>query len=147
MVSDDAMNQSRLKTLGICWIVYGIIRLVAAAWLASFSGTATLMYGSLLNRVADPFALMNIFHFMYTLVVVLSILCAVLGMVAGIALVTGHKFGETTAIVVAFLSLCDIPLGLTLGTYSLIVLLPTHAAHASSVAEPSSRLRRYPSTT
>ena len=147
MVSDDAIIQSRLKTLGIFWIMYGVLRLVAAAWLVSFSNTATLMYGSLLNRVPDPFAMMDFFHLMYTFLIVLSIVCAALGLVAGIALVTGHKFGEAVAIVAAFLSLCDVPLGITLGTYSLIVLLPLRAIHVSTVEDPTSRFRRFPSAT
>ena|SRR6185312_7701026 len=147
MVSNDAIVQSRLKTLGFCWVVYGLIRLLAAAWLVSFSSTATLMYGSLLNRVPEPFAMMDVFHFMYTFLIVLSIVCASLGLVAGIALVTEHKFGETTAVVAALLSLCDIPLGITLGTYSLIVLLPLRATDESTAEDPSSRFRRFPSAT
>jgi hypothetical protein len=58
-----AQSPSRqLRTLGVCWTVYGVIRLVMAVWLVVFSTTATLMFGALLARVPDPFTLMTIFH-------------------------------------------------------------------------------------
>ena len=53
-------------TLGVLWIVYGVIRLTMAACLLIYASTATLMFGALLNRVADPFTLMGFFHFLYT---------------------------------------------------------------------------------
>ena len=56
-------SNDRFRTLGGLWIVYGIIRLIMAAFLIIFSDTATLMFGALLNRVPNPFALMTDFHF------------------------------------------------------------------------------------
>ena len=99
-----------------------------AAFLVIFSGTATLMFGALLNRVPDPFALMTDFHFIYVLMIILSVLCGILGILAGLALLAGSGSGRSLALAAAFLSLCEIPLGLTLGTYTLVVLLPTRSA-------------------
>lgn len=112
-----------LRILGICWVLYGVIRLATAVWLALFSNTATLMFGALLNRVPDPFSLMNIFHFVYGLLVAISAVCGILGVLAGLALLAGSRSGRTLAIIAAFLSLASIPLGTTLGIYSLIALL------------------------
>jgi hypothetical protein len=126
MIADVPPTQNlarHLRILGICWLLYGIVRLATAIWLAFFSSTATLMFGALLNRVPDPFTLMNLFHFGYALLVGLSAVCGILGVVAGLALLAGSRAGRTLAIVAAFASLSSIPLGTTLGIYSLIVLL------------------------
>ena len=45
----------------------------------------------------------------------------------GPALLAGRRSGRTLALITGFLSLSDIPLGTTLGIYTLIVLLPTTA--------------------
>jgi hypothetical protein len=130
MSSDVRIAQSpggNLRTLGAFWIVYGIARLIMAVCLFVFSGTATLMFGALLNRVPDPFSLMTDFHFFYVLMIALSVLCGILGIVAGLALLAGSGSGRILALAAGFFSLCEIPLGLTLGTYTLIVLLPTRA--------------------
>jgi hypothetical protein len=116
-----------LRTLGAFWIVYGIVRLVMAVCLFIYSGTATLMFGALLNRVPDPFSLMTDFHVFYVGMIALSVICGVLGIVAGLALLAGSGSGRVLALAAAFFSLCEIPLGLTLGTYTLIVLLPIRA--------------------
>jgi hypothetical protein len=120
---------SRLRTwqfpaLGSIWTVYGIFRLMMVVCLVIYGPTATLMFGALLNRVADPFILMGIFHFLYVALVFLSAICGVVGFVGGLALLGGRQSGRKLALIAAVLSLCDIPLGLTLGIYTLVELLP-----------------------
>jgi ABC-type spermidine/putrescine transport system permease subunit II len=88
------------------------------------SGTATLMFGALLNRVPDPFTLMEAFHFMYIVLIALSVVCGILGFIAGLALLRRQRPGRTLALIAGFLSLSNIPLGTALGIYTLIVLLP-----------------------
>jgi hypothetical protein len=104
--------------------VYGIIRLIMALCLFLYSGTATLMFGALLERVPNPFALMTDFHFVYAGIIALSVLCGIFGIIAGVALLGGGRSGRTLALIAAFFSLCEIPLGTTLGIYTLVVLLP-----------------------
>jgi len=126
MIPDDRISANlvrHLRILGICWVLYGILRLISAVWLALFSNTATMMFGALLNRVADPFSMMSIFHFFYGGLVALSVAIGVLGIMAGLGLLAGARAGKPLAVVAAFLSLSSIPLGTTLGIYSLIVLL------------------------
>ena len=133
MSSNDPGIQSlsgHLRTLGGCWIVYGIIRLVLATLLVLYSGTATVMFGALLSRVPDPFTLMGVFHFMYILMIALSIVCGILGLIAGLALLGGKVSGRTLALIAGFLSLSNIPLGTTLGIYTLVVLLPPPGAQS-----------------
>ena len=126
MISDDPSTQNasqHLRILGICWVAYGLIRLAIAVFLAFFANTATVMFGALLNRVPDPFTMMSIFHFFYGLLLVFSVVCGIVGVLAGIALLSGARSGPSVATVAGFLSLSDIPLGTTLGIYTLIVFL------------------------
>ena len=111
-------------TLGVLWTVYGVIRLILAAVLVIYTRTATLMFGALLNRVADPFTLMGIFHFVYAAGIVLSVACGLVGIFAGLALLGGKSMDRTLALAASILSLCDVPLGITLGTFTLVELLP-----------------------
>jgi hypothetical protein len=74
--------------------------------------------------------------------------CGILGVLAGLALLSGARSGPTLAIVASFLSLSSIPLGTTLGIYTLIVLLrwsPRNAATLSGVHVSS--LKRQPMAT
>jgi hypothetical protein len=117
-------SQGNARTLGVCWIIYGIVRLAMALWLVIFNGTATVMFGALLNRVPDPFTMMSEFHIIYGAIIVLSVLCGILGIVGGLAATGGGRSGRSVLILAALLSLSEIPLGITLGVYTLVVLLP-----------------------
>jgi hypothetical protein len=114
----------RFPTLGIFWILYGILRIIAGVVLFVYSATATLMFGALLNRVADPFTLMALFHFVYFCTIALAVVSGIIGIMAGLALMGGQRSGRTLGLLAGFLSLANIPLGTTLGIYTLIVLLP-----------------------
>jgi hypothetical protein len=116
------------RILGVCWLVYGIFRLIMGICLFLFSGTATLMFGALLSRVPDPYSLMADFHIVYVGILVLTVLCALLGLLAGLALLANQGPTRMLALVAAFLSVCEIPFGTTLGIYTLIVLLPLRGA-------------------
>jgi hypothetical protein len=135
MSSDDPVAQSlsgHIRTLGSCWIVYGVIRLIMAVCLVVYGRVAALMFGALLNRVPDPFTLLGIFHFLYTVMIVLSVVCGILGLIAGLALLAGQRSGRALALLAGFLSLSNIPLGTTLGIYTLVVLLPSSVASNKS---------------
>jgi hypothetical protein len=120
------------KTLAICWLLYGILRLAIAVWLLSFTPIATVMFGALLVRVADPFSMMSAFHLFYSFAIVLSAVCGIIGLLAGLALLSGWRAGRILALIAGFLSLSELPLGITLGVYTLIVLLPSR-----TVRDPS----------
>jgi hypothetical protein len=82
------------------------------------------MFGALLSRVPNPFALMDDFHIVYMGIVVLSFVCGVLGILTGLAFLASGRPVRKLALLAAFLSVSEIPLGTTLGIYTLIVLLP-----------------------
>jgi len=112
------------STLGALWIVYALVRFVAAILLVIFSGTATVMFGALLSRVPDPYTLMTAFHIIYICAVIVTFLSGLVGLFAGLTLLAGKSAARSLAIVASVLSLCDLPFGTTLGIYTLIVFLP-----------------------
>ena len=116
------------RILGACWLIYGFFRVIVGICLIAFSGTATVMFGALLDRVPNPFALMNDFHIVYACVVFLAFLCGVCGVLAGLALLTNQQPARTLALLAAFFSVSEISFGTTLGIYTLIVLLPSWGA-------------------
>ena len=118
------LNGNR-RVLGTCWLLYGIFRAVAGICLIVFSGTATVMFGALLSRVPDPFTLMAIFHVAYVGMVILAMLGGLFGILAGLALLGNQRSARTLALTAALLSVAEIPVGTTLGIYTLVVLLPS----------------------
>lgn len=114
----------RVRPLGICWVIYGILRLAAGIWLIVFAPIATLMFGALLGRVPDPFTMMSVFHCFYVLAVIWCFVCGVLGLLAGWALLMHQKSARMLAILAASVSLPEFPLGVILGVYTLVLLLP-----------------------
>jgi hypothetical protein len=125
----DAVNLSNHRgLLGVCWIVYGILRVIAGIWLILFSGTSTVMFGALLTRVPNPFALMGDFHAVYAGLVVLSFACGLFGILAGLALLSNQRAARKLVVLAAFLSVSEIPFGTTLGIYTLVVLLSSSRA-------------------
>jgi hypothetical protein len=111
------------STLGALWIVYAILRLVAVILLVLYAATATVMFGALLTRVTDYQTFMAIFHVLYIAAIIVTALSGLFGLLAGLALLAG-KSARTLSLVAAFLSVADLPLGTTLGIYTLIVFLP-----------------------
>lgn len=115
----------RAGTLGILWAIYGISRLIIALVLTFFSGTATLMFGALLSRVPNPFALMADFHFLYVCIIVWNILSGIIALVAATDLLAGRRSARAIAILAAFIALPVPFFGIMLGVYTLFVLFPS----------------------
>lgn len=113
----------RQSPLGLCWIVFGIFRLIVALWMFSFAGTATVMFGAILTRVPNPYSLMTAFHLIYTGWIILSAASGILGILAGIILLSGAGISRILALLAAFFSVSFVPVGTTLGIYTLILFL------------------------
>ena len=122
-----SLASTQPRILGICWIVYGVLRLAMTFWLLTFTTTATLMFGALLTRVPDPFSLMSLFHFLYLGVMIWSAVSGVVGILAGVTLLSGQRSARPLAIAAALLSLSELPLGITLGVYTLVVVVPPYS--------------------
>jgi hypothetical protein len=115
----------RMGTLSILWAIYGISRLIIALVLIFFSGTATLMFGALLSRVANPFALMADFHLVYVCIITWNILSGIVALVAAADLLARRRSARAIAILAAFIALPVPFFGIMLGIYTLFVLFPS----------------------
>jgi hypothetical protein len=133
MPSSSETAASSTKLLGACWIIYGLARILLAFWLLAFEVTAKLMFGALLSRVPNPYAMMDHFHIIYYGIVLISIVCGALGIVAGLALLVSWSVGRALALCAAFLSLPEMPLGLMLGVYTIVRLLPPFTTNTVAV--------------
>jgi hypothetical protein len=123
-----SLTISRPRALGFAWIVYGILRFAVTLWLIAFTATATLMFGALLTRVPNPFALMSDFHILYTAIVVWSGASCVLGLIAGITLLLNQRSARILAIAAALISLAELPFGIMLGVYTMVHTAPARDA-------------------
>ncbi len=97
-------------------------------WLIAFNPKATLMFGALLSRVPDPFTMMSEFHLLYLVIIVWCFVCGAVGIIAGLALLARARAGRWLAILAAFLSIPEIPFGIALSSYTLVILLPYSAS-------------------
>ncbi len=119
-----------MRNLGIIWVLYGILRLVGALGAFLYSGTLTLMWGALLNRVPDPFTLMTLFHAFLIFAIVLGVVAGVVSVVAGLSLMSGGQSARTLGLLAAFFGLINGPIGIALGAYTLVVLVPANSSAA-----------------
>jgi hypothetical protein len=115
------------RNLGMLWLLYGVLRVLAAAFLVVYSSTATLMAGALMTRVANPFAMMSEFHIFYLILIAYCIVCAILSFRAAAALMSGRGSARRHAVLAAFVCLPELPLGVILGVYTLLVVGPRPA--------------------
>jgi hypothetical protein len=123
-------SDGRAGWLGVLWAVYGVSRLVIALVLTLFSASATLMFGALLSRVPNPFALMADFHLLYVCIIAWNILSGVVALVAAAGLLGRSGSARKLAILAAFLALPVPFFGIMLGVYTLIVFLPSERSRA-----------------
>jgi hypothetical protein len=119
-----------MRNLGILWILYGLLRFVGAIGVSLYSGTLTLMWGALLNRVPNPFILMDLFHTVLTCVIILGIVAGAVSIIAGLNLMSGGRSARWLGLLASFFALTNGPLGVALGAYTLVVLVPANASHS-----------------
>jgi hypothetical protein len=122
--SRPAMALRGGRTLGLIWLIYAILRIIAAVWMLSFTPVATVMFGALLNRVPNPYPLMSAFHLIYAGWIVLSAASGLFGVLAGISLLAGAGARRILAVVAALLAVPFIPAGTMLGAYTLALFVP-----------------------
>ena len=116
-----------MRNLGILWVIYGLLRLITALGVFMWSGTLTLIWGALLSRVPNPFALMDDFHAFLILAIIIGTAAGVIAIIAGLALMSGGPSARKLGIIAAFFGLIGGPLGIALGAYTLVVLVPAGA--------------------
>src|ERR1700719_1562346 len=115
-----------MRTLGILWILYGLERFGVALAVFLCSPTLTVMWGALLTRVPNPFTLMDLFHVFLIFVIILDVAAGIVSIIAGLALMSGGPSARRLGMLAAFLALINGPLGIALGAYTLVVLVPAN---------------------
>ena len=111
-------------TLGVLWAVYAILRFAGVAFIVVYEGMLTVMWGAIITRVANPFALMSLFHFFLVFAIVLNIVAGIVSLFAAIALLGRAGSARKLALVASFFGLTNGPLGIALGAYTLVICFP-----------------------
>jgi hypothetical protein len=126
-------NSSRHGTLGVLWLIYGVICLAKAAWIVVYTSTLTMMWGAIITRVADPFFWMNAFHIWLIGAVIVLVLAGIFSFIAGVGVMQSRLSGYTLALIASVLAILTGPLGIALGTYTMVVTVrpPAGAARAN----------------
>jgi hypothetical protein len=82
------------------------------------------MWGALITRVPNPFALMSFFHVFLVFAMVLNIVAGIFALLAALALLGRTTASRRMALLASFFALIDGPLGIALGAYTLVVFVP-----------------------
>jgi hypothetical protein len=110
---------SRVKNLGILWMLYGILRIAGAAAIVIWSATWTRMFGALVTNTPNPLGMMAMFHAVMMFLVVLGVIAGIVALIAGFALMTGGDAARPLALLASFFGLTNGPLGIALGAFTL----------------------------
>jgi zinc-ribbon domain len=113
--------QRHLRTLGILWIVVGVLWIIPSLVLMGISHAPHLMMGD------EMFTHAFMPQMMFVLGVV-SLVIAAGGVLVGWGLMNHEHWARITAIVLGILVLFHPPFGTALGIYTLWVLLPAESA-------------------
>jgi hypothetical protein len=88
------------------------------------------MWGAVITRVANPFALMDLFHVFLIFLIILGIVAGLVSIIAGLNLMSGGQSARRFGLIAAFFALINGPLGIALGAYTLVVLVPANARNS-----------------
>jgi hypothetical protein len=126
-------TQSRhYGTLGILWIVYGIVMIMAAAFMVVYDGTLTLMWGAIVTRVPNALTWMSAFHLFLGATVVMALISAFFSLAAGFALMRGAGSSRKLGLIAAAFGLLGAPPGVALGAFTVAMLYPLGPASKAS---------------
>ena len=137
---------NRYGTLGILWLIYGIVMIMAAAFIVVYNGTLTLMWGAIITRVPDALTWMSAFHLFLGATVVMALISAFFSVAAGFALMRGAGSSRRLGLIAAAFGLLGAPPGVALGAFTVAMLYPLGAGRASSAqrhSHPRNGRRRY----
>jgi hypothetical protein len=113
--------QRHLRTLGILWIIVGVLWVIPSLVLMGISHAPHLMMGD------EMFTHAFMPPMMFSLGIVFLVIAAG-GVLAGWGLMNHERWARMTAIVLGVLALFHPPFGTALGIYTLWVLLPAESA-------------------
>jgi hypothetical protein len=125
-------DNDRYRTLGILWGIYGLLMIAAAAWIMVYNRTLTVMWGAIVNRVADPFAWMDVFHLFLGATVVMALISAAFSLLAAFALMSGARSSRKLGLIAAAFGMLGTPPGVALGVFSVAILFPLDAVRRTA---------------
>jgi hypothetical protein len=132
LVAPDPVQDlsKHVQVLGILWLVYSIFHIVMAIWSVAFSHYFLPAMQDAMSGTATPFPfpMFQFMHWIYTISAAYGIAAGVLGIFAGEALLRRKPVGRALAIVAAFICAISVPFGTAISVYTLVRLLPEHAA-------------------
>lgn len=141
-ISDSVARQSlagHVRVIGILWAIYSGFRILMATWMIFFS---RVLMPSFVDQVTQTMAQQNsnapdiapiiqsVMHLMsgiYLFSAAAGIFGGALGFWTAWALMKRERPGRILALVVACVSLINIPFGTALGVYTLVIFLPSKA--------------------
>jgi hypothetical protein len=112
--------QDHIRIIGILWIVFGALSLFAALFLFGILFGISFIPG--MGPVAPGI--------LRVVGIVVASFLGVIGLpkiIGGLGLLKGHEWARILVLVLAFISLFNVPFGTALGIYSLIVLFNPEA--------------------
>ena len=128
LIPKEEMQRRRvagnLQPLGITWCLWGVYRLIAGV-AASVAVHALSQHGMWPGDNNN--FLPGLFQALVPVIALTTAVMAMLSMLTGYALLAAKPWARTLAIIMAILNLIKIPLGTTLGIYTLWVLAPRAA--------------------
>jgi hypothetical protein len=110
-----------VKIIGILWIVFGAMSLLAAAFLFTL-----LMGVSFIPDMESPAP--GILRFVGFFIGSFLALLGLPKILGGWGLLKGREWGRILTLIVSFLSLLNVPLGTALGIYSIVILMDKKTA-------------------
>ena len=124
-------ENDRHPTLGTLWLLYGVLTLAAAGWIVVYNRTLTLMWGAIVNHVADPLTWMALFHLFLVATVVMALISGAFSLLAAFALFQGTAASRRWGLIAAALALLGPPPGIALGAFTAVALFPLRGQESS----------------
>jgi hypothetical protein len=116
--------EERRKSLGLLWVIYGVICIIKAVFVFVNINVFTLMWGALLNRVPDPYTWMSLFHIWIMCLIVLMSVTALFSFLAAGSLRMGSNPSRAITLIAGFFAIVTGPLGIAIGVYTWITFVP-----------------------
>jgi hypothetical protein len=118
---------THLRVMGVLWVVYSILRVFMGAMTLAVSHYFLPMMSSFMPRDVSPVPIVAMLHGVYAFTFVYSVAAGIAGIVAASGLLQRKPWGRVMALVMAFISVINIPFGTAIGVYTLVVLLSSNA--------------------
>jgi len=115
--------QEHVRLLAILWFAFSALNVLGGIILVTLANTLFLHF----HDFGAPDAASGFLHPLLTFIGIFVFAKAAVGLAAGWGLLQREPWARVMALVLAFLSLINVPLGTALGVYTLWVLLPAQA--------------------